>query len=131
MKVFLSEIVEVILHEETQLSKTVWIFPSKRAGVLAKDYLKKQISKTAFAPEFYSIESFVTKIADIQAAPSETSLCFLYECYLESDIPDKDSFSAFLPWGTTLLQDYNEIDRYGVNAKKPSVRLLPYFFFGF
>jgi hypothetical protein len=118
MKAFLSEIVEDILHEETQLSKTVWIFPSKRAGVFAKDYLKKQISKTAFAPEFYSIESFVTKIADIQAAPSETALCFLYECYLESDIPDKDSFSAFLPWGTTLLQDYNEIDRYGVNAKK-------------
>ena len=118
MKPFLSEISDLILKKNTPLADSIWVFPSKRAGVFAKDYLRSQISNTQFAPEFYSIESFITELSQTQLAATETALCLLYECYLALDLKEKDSFASFSPWGTTLLQDFNEIDRYGVAAEK-------------
>lgn len=118
MKAFLSETVERILKDPWPLHKTIWVFPSKRAGTFAKNHLRSHISKTEFAPKFYSIEDFVAQLSMLSPTDSETALCILYESYLNTEIKDKDSFSSFLPWGTTLLQDFNEIDRYGVNAQK-------------
>lgn len=118
MTPFLAEITDKIIKENPDFSNTIWVFPSKRAGVFAANYLKKNNSKTIFAPEFLSIEAFITRLAVIEPASTETSLCLLYESYLETGIKDKESFSSFIGWGTTILQDFNEIDRYGVTAKK-------------
>lgn len=118
MKAFLSEIVDRILKDAWPLDQTVWIFPSKRAGTFAKNYLRQHISQTVFAPQFYSIEEFITEISKLTVCDSESSLCLLYEAYLESSIKNKDSFVNFVPWGSMLLQDFNEIDRYAVDAQK-------------
>ena len=115
---FLAQITDKIIQENPDFSNTIWIFPSKRAGVFAANYLKKNNSKTIFAPEFLSIEEFIGKLAVIEPASTEIALCLLYESYLETDIKEKESFSSFIGWGTTILQDFNEIDRYGVAAKK-------------
>jgi hypothetical protein len=115
---FLAQITDKIIQENPDFSNTIWVFPSKRAGVFAANYLKKNNSKTIFAPEFLSIEAFIGKLAIIEPASTETALCLLYESYLETDIKEKESFSSFIGWGTTILQDFNEIDRYGVVAKK-------------
>ena len=112
MTPFLAEITDKIIKENPDFSNTIWVFPSKRAGVFAANYLKKNNSKTIFAPEFLSIEAFITRLAVIEPASTETSLCLLYESYLETGIKDKESFSSFIGWGTTILQDFNEIDRY-------------------
>lgn len=115
---FLAQITDKIIQENPDFSNTTWVFPSKRAGVFAANYLKKNNSKTIFAPEFLSIEAFIGKLAFIEPASTETALCLLYESYLETDIKEKESFSSFIGWGTTILQDFNEIDRYGVAANK-------------
>lgn len=118
MKAFLSEIVDRILKDAWPLDQTVWVFPSKRAGTFAKNYLRQQIDKTVFAPQFFSIEEFIAQLSKLIPSNSETELCLLYESYLETDIKEKDSFVNFVPWGTMLLQDFNEIDRYGVDAQQ-------------
>jgi hypothetical protein len=83
---FLAQITDKIIQENPDFSNTTWVFPSKRAGVFAANYLKKNNSKTIFAPEFLSIEAFIGKLAFIEPASTETALCLLYESYLETDI---------------------------------------------
>lgn len=118
MTPFLSEITDKIIKEHPDFSNAIWVFPSKRAGVFASNYLKKQNTTPIFAPEFLSVEAFIQKLSGIEVATTEMSLCVLYESYLETNIKDKESFTSFTGWGTIVLQDFNEIDRYGVNAKK-------------
>lgn len=116
MKPFLAKIVRELYQNQPSLEHSVWIFPSKRAGVFAKDYLSKQITKSIFSPACYSIENFVMHLSQVTPATNETALCLLYECYLEIESQEKDSFSNFISWGSVLLQDFNEIDRYAVAA---------------
>ena len=41
MTPFLAEITDKIIKENPDFSNTIWVFPSKRAGVFAANYLKK------------------------------------------------------------------------------------------
>jgi hypothetical protein len=41
----------------------------------------------------------------------------LYEAYASMDYGEKDNFYTFSKWGQTLLQDFNEIDRYLIDTK--------------
>ena len=45
MTPFLAEITDKIIKENPDFSNTIWVFPSKRAGVFAANYLKKTIQK--------------------------------------------------------------------------------------
>ena len=51
-------------------------------------------------------------------ANNTQQLFTLYECYLEQPYERKDDFFAFSKWAQTLLQDFNEIDRYLVDANE-------------
>eukprot|EP01089_Gocevia_fonbrunei_P000914 TRINITY_DN10887_c0_g1_i1.p1 TRINITY_DN10887_c0_g1~~TRINITY_DN10887_c0_g1_i1.p1 ORF type:complete len:112 (+),score=11.61 TRINITY_DN10887_c0_g1_i1:359-694(+) len=41
----------------------------------------------------------------------------LYKAYSSMEYGEKDNFYTFSKWGQTLLQDFNEIDRYLVDTK--------------
>lgn len=120
MQSFLEEVVEEILKKYDTLEDILFILPSKRAGTFLKNYIAKTSRKTQFAPEVFSIETFVEQIAQVSYASSLEQLFTLYEVYLDWDSKnpeEKDSFPAFVQWGQTLLQDFNEIDRYLVDKK--------------
>ena len=112
MKTYLNEIVNKLLKESTTLSDVVFILPSKRAGSFLKKEIILQNNKAQFAPEIYSIEEFIEKIADIKIAGKLDLMFEFYEIYLnEKSIPEKEDFESFFSWATVLIDDFNEIDR--------------------
>ena len=117
MRTFIDEVVDKVWEEQGSISDIIFILPSKRAGTFLKQAISKKAGKTIFAPVVYSIEEFVERISGLTYATNTEQVFELYRAYLQTGSYDKESFDTFLTWGETLLQDFNEIDRYLVDAK--------------
>ena len=85
---FLAQITDKIIQENPDFSNTTWVFPSKRAGVFAANYLKKNNSKLVLGLDFHSTwyDVFYTnKERKSTAIPDFLPKWFLA---LEQNIPD-------------------------------------------
>lgn len=111
---FLQKIAGVVIQDYAQkLSEITIILPNKRAKVFLIDALKKETDKTIITPEITSIEDFVQDVASIRSIDSIELLFEFYEVYLSiTEKKNQQSFELFANWAKTLLQDFNEIDRY-------------------
>jgi hypothetical protein len=111
---FLEKIAGVVIQNYSdKLSETTIVLPNKRAKVFLIEALKKETSKTILSPEIISIEDFVQDVASIRSIDSIELLFEFYEVYLSvTDKQHQQSFELFANWAKTLLQDFNEIDRY-------------------
>ncbi|KAF2335621.1 PD-(D/E)XK nuclease family protein [Flavobacterium daemonense] len=104
---------EVIQKYGAKLAETTIILPNKRAKVFLIEALKKATEKTILSPEIISIEDFVQDVASIRSVDSIELLFEFYEVYLSiTEKQHQQSFELFANWAKTLLQDFNEIDRY-------------------
>ncbi|MBC8766757.1 PD-(D/E)XK nuclease family protein [Arenibacter sp. BSSL-BM3] len=117
MKSFLQQVVDDLLKTYDSFDNIILILPSKRAGTILRTTLANTANKTIFSPKIYSIEGFVEHISKLEAASNMEQLFTLYKAYSAMEYGEKDNFSTFSKWGQTLLQDFNEIDRYLIDAK--------------
>ena len=117
LKSFLQQVVDDILQTYDSLDDLILILPSKRAGTILRTTLANTADKTIFSPKIYSIEGFVEQISNLQTASNMEQLFTLYKAYSSMEYGEKDNFYTFSKWGQTLLQDFNEIDRYLVDTK--------------
>ncbi|AWI25118.1 PD-(D/E)XK nuclease family protein [Flavobacterium pallidum] len=113
---FLSRLASVILADYAEnLTETTVILPNKRAKVFLVNELKEQAEQTVFSPNIISIEDFIQDIAAIRAIDPIELLFSFYDVYLSIAEKDPQPFEQFANWAKTLLQDFNEIDRYLLN----------------
>ena len=117
---FLNQLAKQIIEKYSDaLSDITVILPNKRAKVFLINELKKTTSKTIFSPEIISIEEFVQNIAGIRTIDSVELLFEFYEVYCSVEKNNAlDEFENFVNWAKTLLQDFNEIDRYLLDPDK-------------
>ncbi|MCG9792111.1 PD-(D/E)XK nuclease family protein [Flavobacterium algicola] len=116
---FLDKIATHLLSKDPeQFNNTTIVLPNKRAKVFLLEALKKQIKTNIRAPKIISIEDFIQDIASIRSIDSIALLFEFYEVYLSVTAkPQQQSFELFANWGKTLLQDFNEVDRYLLDPK--------------
>jgi hypothetical protein len=119
-KAFLDKIAHALLKEHSQnMPETIVVLPNKRAKIFLLEALKKQTQQTIFAPQIVSIEELIQDIAGIRSIDSIELLFEFYEVYVSmTDPATKQSFELFANWAKTLLQDFNEIDRYLLEPDK-------------
>tara|TARA_R110002012_G_scaffold90609_1_gene221438 strand:+ start:271 stop:3021 length:2751 start_codon:yes stop_codon:yes gene_type:complete len=117
LKSFLQQVVDDIFQTYDSLDDLILILPSKRAGTILRTTLANTADKTIFSPRIYSIEGFVEHISNLHTASNMEQLFTLYKAYSSMEYGEKDNFYTFSKWGQTLLQDFNEIDRYLVDTK--------------
>ena len=112
---------EVTIQDLIKRSKTTdytVILPSKRAVTFFKKEFAKQFKAATFLPTIISIDEFIERVSKLSLL-SNTELTFLlYQVYCNEDgFKEKEGFDDFLKWGTILIQDFNEIDRYLLDEK--------------
>ncbi len=111
---FLDKIaLELMQNYGEQLNDVIVVLPNKRAKIFLIKALKSTVSNNIFAPEIISIEDFIQDISGIRSIDSIELLFEFYDVYLSiTEKANQQSFELFANWAKTLLQDFNEIDRY-------------------
>jgi hypothetical protein len=119
MKKFLYELAEDIHKEHHQLEALTVIFPNRRAVLYFRKHLSTFLDKPVFAPRLITIEDFFTGLSDLNI-PDKLELNYrLYRVYKDIVLkqnPSAEPFDKFYFWGDMLLRDFDEIDKYLVNA---------------
>jgi len=119
MKSFIAKCLEKVTEDIDNISNAIFVLPSKRAGVFLKKELSSYYQTTFFLPKIISIEEFIEEVSGLTTSNNLETLFTFYEVYtsiISNDL--KESFESFSKWGQILLHDFNEIDRYGIDAKQ-------------
>lgn len=118
MDTFLEETISKLLTKHEDVSSLIIILPSKRSGGFFKNYLRKKVSKTTFLPQIISIEAFVETLADLKIIDNTELLLMSYQAYCETtSVLEKEAFESYSFWIQTLLNDFNELDRYLIDTE--------------
>lgn len=125
MRDFLDHIVEHISEADLPLLKDrCYVFPTRRSGnIYFKNKLAKQFRhQTFWAPAVFSIKEFAEHCSKQKVVDELPLLLELHALYQSKKRPFEEneelSFDQFLPWGSILLKDFDEIDKYLVDASK-------------
>jgi hypothetical protein len=116
---FLQQIAKIYAEKLTPTAQLLFVFPNRRAGLFFKKELLTLTKKTVFAPEITDINSFAATLSPLHKANDIELLFDLYESYvhIRSQHTDEiESIDAFIPFGITLLGDFNEIDKYLIDT---------------
>jgi CRISPR/Cas system-associated exonuclease Cas4 (RecB family) len=99
-----------------RLEKQCLVFPNRRAGLYFMKYLAVKAGKPVWAPSVKTINELFTSFSVLQEAGPETLIFELYRSYCRLN-PKAGSFDDFYFWGEMLLNDFDNVDKYMVNAE--------------
>ena len=116
MTYFLEHIAQS-LHKEfgNTLNRHCLVFPNRRAGLYFLKYLAARIEKPVWAPSILTINELFRSYSSLQTAGNEILLFELYKVYSNLKKPP-ESFDEFYYWGDMLLNDFDDVDKYLVDA---------------
>ncbi|TDN88142.1 PD-(D/E)XK nuclease superfamily protein [Salegentibacter sp. 24] len=116
---FISEVLKELISSEENISETIFILPSKRAGSFLLRELSLLNKKNLFAPKVYSIEEFTEVISKVKTVDNTITLFEFYNTYKGlTPVEEQENFETFTAWAQSLIHDFNEIDRYLIDYKK-------------
>jgi hypothetical protein len=109
---------ELISFYPDTLSYITIVLPSKRARVFLIDAIQSKLSMPIFTPNILSIEEFIQDISGLRTIDSMEVLFEFYNVYSSiTEKKDLQDFETFSYWAKTVIQDFNEIDRYLLDQK--------------
>jgi len=124
MTPFLKQVARQYFADEDKLSHTLFVFPSRRAIVFFHKYLAEVTNENGrpplFTPKALTMDEFLLSLSDVQKADRIVQLLELYTCYGKVCAQHglkPDSLDDFIFWGDMILADFNDIDKYLVDAK--------------
>jgi CRISPR/Cas system-associated exonuclease Cas4 (RecB family) len=105
------------LNEEfgNKLNRHCLIFPNRRAGLYLLKYLAGNIAKPVWAPSTLTINELFRSNSSLQTAGNEVLLFELYKVYRKIK-KSPESFDDFYFWCDMLLNDFDDVDKYLVDA---------------
>lgn len=117
MRSFIDAIIESIpAHTLPQLHQQCYIFPSKRASIIFAQLLKEKYSTENFIfPEIITIQDFIYSNTTFIVSDDWTLLLELHQLH-NALTNSNQAFEKFLPWGNLILKDFDECDKYLVDA---------------
>ena len=118
MKPFLKQVAENYFATG-EISRYCFVFPNRRSQLFFQKWLSdlvEQGGKPVLAPAMLTINDFFYKIGGVRPVDRLNLLLVMYDCYRELN-PGAESLDDFLFWGDVLLGDFDDVDKYLVNAK--------------
>ena len=117
MQTFLQELAKDIVKEHSsRLGDVTVIFPNRRAGLFFREYLKAMLDKPTWSPQVLSFQDFIATNAPFQKADPLYLVHRLFQVYSKI-LKTKEGFDRFYYWGQMLIKDFDDIDKYLVNAQ--------------
>lgn len=125
MKPFLFELAKTIYEKNLSYEGLTIIFPNRRAILYFRKHLSSFLIKPAFAPKLITIEDYFFSLSNLKVPDKLELIHRLYVVYNEvvlnaslSRTVDPEPFHQFYFWGDMLLRDFDEADKYLVDASQ-------------
>ena len=118
MKYFLQQIAESLYDNYCErLNEHCIVFPNRRAGLFFRKYLAGLIDKPVWAPATMTINDLFYSLSELQPAGNEVLLFELFKVYRKIR-NNNESFDDFYFWGDMLLNDFDDADKFLVDASR-------------
>ncbi len=91
------------------------VFPNRRAGLFFGKYYAELIDKPLWSPHIITVNDLMQELSNLQLVDRLTLLFELFHVYKQTR-QSGEQFDEFFFWGETLLNDFDDIDKYLVNA---------------
>ena len=121
MESFLRELAEQLNKENPSWDGVTLVFPNRRAALYFRKHLSEIITQPLFAPTLITIEDFISEMATARVPDKLESVHRLHVSYqqiINVAGARSEPFDQFYFWGDMLLRDFDEIDKYLVNAEQ-------------
>ena len=116
MEYFLESIASSLYKEfGNTLNRHCLVFPNRRAGLFFLKYLAARLDKPVWEPSVLTVSELFRSESVLQTAGNEILLFELYKVYNKLR-KSAESFDSFYFWGDMLLNDFDDIDKYLVDA---------------
>lgn len=117
MKAFLRQIAELFWQQKgAAVSRLAFVFPNRRAGLFFQKYLSEEADRPLFSPKILTISDLFTQLSGLRPIDHISLLFRLYDIYIRQS-KREETFDQFLYWGEMLLNDFDDVDKYMVDAK--------------
>ncbi len=117
MKPFLYQVASLFYARHgAEISRLAFVFPNRRAGLFFQKYLSEIAGKPLFSPTILTINDLFLQLSGMQQADRIKLLFRLYDLYKRRS-GSAESFDEFLYWGEMLLNDFEDVDKYRVDAR--------------
>jgi hypothetical protein len=100
-----------------EISRYTFIFPNRRAGIFFQHYLSQIAGHPIFSPEILTVTDLFEKLSLYKKADRIEMLFLLYDIYIRVS-SSTETFDEFLYWGEMLLNDFDDVDKYLVDAQQ-------------
>ncbi|MFV0365674.1 MAG: PD-(D/E)XK nuclease family protein [Mangrovibacterium sp.] len=116
MNPFLKQTAQYLVNRtDISLENSTIIVPNRRSGVFFTAYLNECIDKVMIAPEVLTISDFVGKLSANYESETIGQIFLLHEVY-QRVTGHCEPLDEFYFWGEILLHDFNDIDKYLLDA---------------
>ena len=107
-----------------------FVLPNRRSMKFFQKFLGQEYGKKwgspLFSPQIGTINELFIELADLLPADPVEQLYILYKEYISIKYKEtgydsaagKDTFDEFVHWGDVILKDFNDIDKYLVDARQ-------------
>ena len=99
------------------LSRTVVVFPNKRAGLFFNEYLAAGSGEPLWSPAYLSISELMQSLSTLRLADPVRLICELYAIFGRETGSD-ESLDDFYFWGELMINDFDDADKNLVDAGK-------------
>ena len=118
MSKFLNEVASYLYKNyKSELTNLTVIFPNRRAGLFFQKYLSELAHEPVFSPDIITISDLVGGISGLKTAEQSKLIIELYKVFREL-VNNAETIDDFYYWGEMLLADFNDIDKYLVDARQ-------------
>ncbi|WP_108822252.1 PD-(D/E)XK nuclease family protein [Dysgonomonas sp. Marseille-P4361] len=100
-----------------EVSNYTFVFPNRRAGIFFQHYLSQIANKPIFSPEILTVTDLFERLSPYKKADRIEMLFLLFDIYKKIS-GTTESFDEFLYWGEMLLNDFDDVDKYLVDAQQ-------------
>ena len=114
---------DILRRFGNDLSKITMVFPNRRARLFFSKYLANNSENAIWAPQYADLDSLFAVASELKTADDLMLVSMLYDVYIQHFIKENEAaqietFDEFFFFGETILNDFNDIDKYLVNASQ-------------
>ncbi len=112
---------DVLKRFGNDLSEVVMVFPNIRSSIFFDRYIAQNSDKPLFSPKYEDLNTLFSYASNLEIADNLMLLSILYNIYVKhyythTEETEIETFDEFIFFGEILLNDFDDIDKYLVDA---------------